>query len=123
MANCFVATVGGSAGVAGFYTLSATGIDASWVPEDVRHRLPRYPVIPASLIGRLAVDQRFRGRRLGEALLSDAIGRAMASDPAVFAIVVQAKDDAAAAFYRHYDFRPISEAPRIFFLPVSYFAT
>jgi ribosomal protein S18 acetylase RimI-like enzyme len=121
LANCFVAVREETREVAGFYTISATGINAAWVPEEMRRRFPAYPMLPATLIGRLAVDRRYRGQRLGEALLSDAVARAMASDPAVFAVVVEAKDDSAAHFYRRYDFRPISSVPRMFFLPVAYF--
>jgi ribosomal protein S18 acetylase RimI-like enzyme len=121
LANCFVAVRAGTSEVGGFYTLSATAINASWVSEAFRRRFPAYPVLPATLIGRLAVDQRFRSQRLGEALLFDAIARASASDPASFAVVVDAKDDAAAGFYLRYDFRPISNTPRAFFLPIAYF--
>jgi predicted N-acetyltransferase YhbS len=51
-------------------------------------------LLPAALIGRLAVDERFRGQRLGSALVMDAARRAAGSDPAIFALVVDAKDDA-----------------------------
>ena len=85
----------------------------------VAKRLPHYPTVPAALIGRLAVDMRYRGQRLGEALLLDAVDRVLDSDPAVFALVVDAKDEAAASFYRRFEFRPLSVNRMSFFLPVA----
>jgi predicted GNAT family N-acyltransferase len=64
-------------------------------------RLPRYPSVPVARLCRLAVDQD-RGRKLGSALLWDAIQRSSRSEIAVFALVVDAKDDQAAAFYHHH---------------------
>jgi hypothetical protein len=61
-----------------------------------------------SRIGRLAVDRRHQGRQLGAALLFDAIARAIRADAAVFALVVDAKDEAAARFYRHHGFEAFS---------------
>jgi hypothetical protein len=66
--------------------------------EDVK-RLPRYPTVPAVRIGRLAVDQRFQRRGLGEAMLADATERALKADVAAFMLVVDAKNDQAVAFY------------------------
>ena len=62
--------------VLGYYTLSALSIDVGAWPEEVARKLPRYPVVPATLLGRLAVDSRLRGRRMGEHLLMDALRRA-----------------------------------------------
>jgi ribosomal protein S18 acetylase RimI-like enzyme len=120
-AKCFVAVASDVARVAGFYTLSATSVGVSDLPPDILRRSPRYPKVPAALIGRLAVDSRFRGRGLGEALLLDAVHRALYSDTAVFSVVVEAKDEAAAAFYRKYEFAPFVGSPRALFLPVGYF--
>ncbi|HEV7880044.1 GNAT family N-acetyltransferase [Bradyrhizobium sp.] len=61
-------------------------------------------MLPAALIGRLAVDRRYQGPSLGAALLFDAIARAVRADAAVFTLIVDAKDDAAARFYRHHGF-------------------
>ena len=51
--------------VLGYYTLSALSIDVGAWPEDVARKLPRYPVVPATLLGRLAVDRRLRGKGMG----------------------------------------------------------
>lgn len=95
--------------VAGFYTLSAASIAAETLPEAWRKKMPRYPV-PVALIGRLAVNQSDQGRGLGSILLADAIQRVVTASQtlAVAAIIVDAKSDKAASFYRHFGF---SELP------------
>ena len=119
VANCFVATPETSNIVAGYYTFSATSIPLADLPADHAKRLPRHPVVPAALIGRLAVDRRYRGAGLGAGLISDAIRRATRSEAAVFAVVVDAKDDAAAAFYLHHSFRPFASRPASLYLPIA----
>lgn len=118
VSNCFVALPDGAAMVAGFYTLAASSIPIHDLADEVVRRLPRYPVLPAALIGRLAVDQGFRGRQLGAALLFDAILRALRAEPAVLTVIVDAKDDAALAFYRHHGFVAFARRPSSLYLPV-----
>ena len=81
--------------------------------------MPRYGVLPAGLIGRLAVDRRYRGLHLGSALVIDAARRAAGADPAVFALVVDAKDDGAAAFYERLGFRRFASRPMSLFLAIA----
>jgi ribosomal protein S18 acetylase RimI-like enzyme len=69
------------------------------------------------LVGRLAVDQRFRGRGLGGALIADAALRVINSEVRAFALTVDAIDDRAAAFYDHHGFRRLVSQPRSLFLP------
>ncbi len=57
--------------IAGYYTLSSTSIPLIDFPEAVQKKLPKYPVVPATLIGRLARDKRFKGEGIGEILLVD----------------------------------------------------
>lgn len=104
---CYVAVELSSGAVAGFYTLAAGSVPLNDLPPDLIQRLPRYPAVPVARIGRLAIDKRFQGQKLGGALLADAALRAARSEVAVFALIVDAKDDAAAAFYRHHGFEPI----------------
>lgn len=101
---CYVAVDIGANRVAGYYTLSAGGIPLNDMPAALAKRLPRYPSAPVARLGRLAVDQAHRGRKLGAALLWDAAMRAARSEVAVFALVVDAKDAQAEAFYRHHGF-------------------
>jgi len=102
---CYVAVEVGGGKLAGYYTLAAGGVPLTDLPEALAKKLPRYPSVPVARIGRLAVDQAFRGRKLGGALLADAAVRAMRSELAVFALVVDAKDKTAEAFYRHHGFQ------------------
>jgi GNAT superfamily N-acetyltransferase len=118
VASCFVlAAADGS--VAGYYTLSATSIALLDLPPVLAKRLPRYPVVPATLMGRLAVHQNRQGQGLGELLLFDAFSRTLRSDIASYAFVVDAKDDAAQAFYQHYGFMPLASAGRRLSLPLA----
>lgn len=111
MAVCYVATHAESGALAGFYTLSAADIPVTEAPPEMTRKLPRYPTLPAARIGRLAVDERFRGRKLGSVLLADAAIRAVKSGIAVVAVVVDAKDAGAEAFYRHHGFIAYGSAP------------
>lgn len=119
VANCFVASPLQSNAVAGYYTLSAASIPMTDLPVERLRKLPRYPVLPAALIGRLAVDRRYQGKPLGAALLFDAIARAIRADAAVFALLVDAKDEAAAQFYRHHGFEAFAGRSARMFLPVA----
>lgn len=95
--------------ILGYYTISNLSIEAVELPPEVVKRLPRYPVLPATLIGRLAVDQRWRGRGLGGLLLFDAMRRSLSTGIASLAVVVDAKDDDARAFYLRYGFRQLGQ--------------
>jgi len=89
--------------VLGYYTLSAHSMERGALPEEVvkKLKLPKYPLIPATLMGRLAVDLKYQGRRLGEILLMDGLERSYvhSSQVASFAVVVDAKENAV-EFYR-----------------------
>ena len=89
------------------------------LPPDETKRLPRYPTLPAVLIGRLAVDRGFQRRGLGELMLMNAVHRTMQDAAAAFALLVDAKNDLAAAFYRRYGFRPVVGRPGTLFLPLA----
>jgi GNAT superfamily N-acetyltransferase len=104
--------------VLGYYTLSASTITADELPAELASKLPRYPQLPVTLLGRLAVDQNHRDKGLGAFLLMDALRRSLdaAAEIAAMAIVVDAKDAAAEAFYRHFDFRPLQVQPKRLFL-------
>jgi GNAT superfamily N-acetyltransferase len=117
-ANCFVALEPDSGTIAGFYTLASTSIPLDAISDDLKRRLPRYPRLPAALIGRLAVDTRFKRQGLGTSLLIDAARRALHSDPAVFAVVVNAKDESAASFYRRHEFLPFVGEPLTLYVPL-----
>ena len=116
--NCFVAVTDDNR-IAGYYTLAATSIPLNDITDADAKKLPRYPVIPAALIGRLAVDQGFKGMRLGGALVIDAAKRAATSDAAIYAMIVEAKDETAKAFYEHLGFVGFRSKPLSLYLPLA----
>ena len=111
--------------IAGFYTLSSSSVRLSDWPEAVRKKLPRYPLVPVTLTGRLAVSQSHRGHRLGERLLIDALQRCHAASRAVgsVAAIVDAKDADVAAFYARYGFVAFPDQPLRLFLPMKTIST
>ena len=119
VASCFVLVSGGDRVPIGYYTLAATSIALAELPEPLAKRLPRYPIAPATLMGRLAIDARRRGEGHGEFMLFDAFSRVLRNDIASYAFVVDAKDDKAAQFYQRYRFRFLIEGGRRLFIPVA----
>ena len=115
---CFVALAEGQR-IAGYYTLASASLLLADLPASAGRKLPRYPTVPAVRMGRLAVDQAFKGQGLGGALLADALDRAACSEIAAFALTVDAKDKAAAAFYRHHGFIALPDSPLTLFLPAA----
>lgn len=104
--------------ILGFYTLCATSVELSELPEEVTKKLPRYPEIPAILIGRLARDMN--SPEVGQLLLADAIARCVrvASEIAASLIVVDSKGDAATRFYAQFGFISLPKLPDRMFLPM-----
>ncbi|EKD77876.1 MAG: acetyltransferase [uncultured bacterium] len=92
--------------VAGFYTLSSMTIESRCLSQAITKKLPNYPLIPATLIGRLAIDKEYQGKKLGEILLMDALHRFCESSKAIasFAVVVEAINKEAVRFYEKYGF-------------------
>ena len=118
VASCFVALAPDQS-IAGFYTLSATSVNLTDLPASNAKKLPRYPLVPAVRMGRLAVSNAHRGLGLGAALLANALQRAASADIAANAFVVDAKDDQAARFYTHHGFTRLPDAALTLFLPLA----
>lgn len=118
VAACFVA-LADEQRIAGYYTLASASLLLSELPVSIGKKLPRYPTVPAVRMGRLAVDQSFKGQGLGGALLADALDRAARSEIAAFALIVDAKDGPATAFYRHHGFIALPDSPHTLFLPLA----
>lgn len=118
VAACFVA-LDEDQQIAGYYTLASASILLVDLPASSGKKLPRYPTVPAVRMGRLAVDQGFKSRGLGGALLADALNRASHSEIAAYALMVDAKDAMAAAFYRHHGFIVLPNSPLTLFLPLA----
>ncbi|MBI1329770.1 MAG: GNAT family N-acetyltransferase [Alphaproteobacteria bacterium] len=117
VASCFVA-IETSGDIAGFYTLAASSLAFDALPVAHSKKLPRYPVIPAVLLGRLAVSRTHQGKGLGAALLADALLRVAQNDIAAYAMIVDAIDDDAMSFYEHFGFVRL-EAPMRLIYPLA----
>lgn len=115
---CFTA-LDASGRVAGYYTLASASILLTDLAERLAKKLPRYSHVPAVRMGRLAVDQDFKGHGLGAALLADALRRAVSAEIAAYAFVVDAKDPSAAEFYAHHGFFATADNPLFLYLPLA----
>lgn len=117
---CFVLVTEADPGrVAGYYTLSQTSVVTQALPEALTKRLPRYPELGATLLGRLARDLAWKGQQVGRLLLIDALRRSvrMSEQAGAVVVVTDPKDPKAAAFYAQFGFRPLDE--RRMFVPMS----
>jgi len=118
VAACFVA-LNTENRVVGYYTLASASLRLTDLPNHLSKKLPRYPSVPAVRMGRLAVDDAFKGQGLGGALLADALTRTIRSEIAAYALIVDAKDELSAAFYRHHGFIALLDSPLTLFLPLT----
>ncbi|HEY6552419.1 MAG TPA: GNAT family N-acetyltransferase [Vicinamibacteria bacterium] len=117
-AICYVLVEKASAKLAGFYTLSSHAIPLTEIEEGTARKLPRYPSVPAVLIGWLGRAVEFRGQHIGSLLLADAIHRLVHSPVGAHALCADAIDEAAAAFYRAHQFRRFASRPLSLYLPL-----
>jgi GNAT superfamily N-acetyltransferase len=103
-----------------YYTLSAYTIEVTALDQSFAKQLPRYPRLPATLLGRLAADRRYRGQRLGEFMLVDALRKALevSVQVASLAVIAEALDEEAARFYIKYGFQAFQQQPLKFYLPM-----
>lgn len=104
--------------IIGYYTLSAYGIRVVELPDAVLKKLPKYPILPATLLGRLAISQAHKGRKLGSFLLMDALYRSLKNTAEIVSIgvVAEAVDEAARDFYLYHEFMPLADHPNKLFI-------
>jgi predicted GNAT family N-acyltransferase len=107
--------------VVGYYTLSAYSIQLDELPGELAKKLPRYPRLPATLLGRLAIASSHRGKKLGRYLLMDALHRSWKATVQVGSVglIVEALDQSARAFYLHHEFESLSGHPDKLFLAMA----
>jgi GNAT superfamily N-acetyltransferase len=107
--------------VIGYYTLSSASVELTGLPPDLARRLPRHKLLPAVLIGRLAVHQRYHGQGIGGYLLMDALRRCLelSEQLAILAVIVDAIDEKAIKFYRAFGFEAFASERGRLFLPVA----
>ena len=117
---CYVLTEEGASSIIGYYTLNAASVEITDLPPDVAKNSGRYPLVPAILIGRLAVDQRYRGKGMGELLLFNALRRILRTGIGAKVVVVAALHDQAAQFYERYQFRRFEDTSLRLYLSVSH---
>lgn len=105
--------------IVGYSSLVYASLDQKLLPTKFVKGLGKYD-IPVMLLARLAIDRREQGHGLGKALLKDAILRTMqaAEIAGLKLLLVHAKDEAAADFYRKHGFEPVPDDPLKLFLPV-----
>ncbi len=110
-----------TAALAGYYTISALTIVPASLPPEMSKKLPRYETYPAILIGRLALDQRYQGQGLGRLLLVDALSRCLdlSTEIGAIAVVVDARDDKARAFYEHVGFLQLLDNAYRLYIPMA----
>lgn len=106
--------------IAGFYTLSQHSVELDKIPEVIAKKLTKYTDVPATLIGRLARSNAYRGAGVGEELLMDALHRCLVNSRQIasWAVVVDAKDEDSAAFYKKFGFREFPRTPMKLFMPM-----
>ena len=119
LAACYILCPPASAAIVGYYTLSASSVELTELPLELAKQSGRYPLIPAVLRGRLAVDQRYHGQGMSSLLLVDALRRALRAGVGVKLVLVDALHEHAAAFYEHFEFRRFEATPLRLYLPVS----
>lgn len=121
LAQVFVLVGSDQTTIQGYYTLSNSSLLLTELAEGLRRQLPRYPKIPVTLLGRLAVDSRYQGQKIGQLLLVDALLRSarQAKEIASMAVVVDAIDEAAVSFYQKYHFLSLPETPRTLFIEMT----
>jgi ribosomal protein S18 acetylase RimI-like enzyme len=118
LAYCYILCESGQQSILGYYTLSAASVDLTDLEPAVARKLPRCGVVPATLIGRLAIDQRYQGRGLGAILLVDAAKRTAETSAAAALMIVDALNAKAEEFYKHFGFVSLSKVPQRLYLPL-----
>jgi len=104
---CFVLNDDYTRDLIGYYTLSSYSIDADAIPDSLKVNAPRnYSRLPATLLGRLAIDLKFQGKGLGEFVLLNALERALDASIKIasLAVIVDPIDKSAERFYSKYGF-------------------
>ncbi len=119
-AIAYVLTDEGHRVICGYYTLSASSAPLGEFPHEITKRLSKYPDVPVTIIGRLAVSLEHQKKGHGESLLMDALRVSFENSfrIASAAVVVDAKNEASAAFYRRFGFIPVGARPLRLLIPM-----
>ncbi|AFZ38013.1 acetyltransferase (plasmid) [Stanieria cyanosphaera PCC 7437] len=120
IATVFVLIDAPDTNIMAYYTLSSYTVEITEIDNSLAKRLPRYPLLPATLLGRLAVDNRYRGQHLEELILVDALKKSLEATEKVasLAVIAEAIDEKAVYFYRKYGFRSFVNSPMKLYFPM-----
>lgn len=121
VAVTYVLTLPRSDNILGYYTLSSISIFPGELPNELIKKLPRYPVLPGILLGRLTVDIRSQGMSIGQYILIDALKRSLqvSSQIGIVAVIVDAKNENAVKFYQHFGFIQLPNNGNRLFIPIN----
>lgn len=119
LAACYVLCERGSSAIIGYYSLSASSVELTDLPADLAKKSGRYRLVPAVLLGRLAVDQRYQGQGMSTLLLMNALRRVLRTGVGVKLVLVDALHERAAQFYEHAEFHRFADQPLRLYLPLS----
>jgi len=100
-----------------YYTLSNAGIPREVIPDDIKKRLPKsYTSLSVTLLGRLAVDTKYKGQGLGKMLLIDALKRSYEASKTIgsMAVIVDPVDENATKFYDKFGFILLPDSKKMF---------
>ncbi|HMG09965.1 MAG TPA: GNAT family N-acetyltransferase [Mucilaginibacter sp.] len=119
---CVVFTMSEDTTIQGYYTLSNASIPAELMPEAIKKKMPRsYEALPVTLLGRLAIDVKFKGQGLGGIILLDALKRSLdisTQSLGSIGVVVDPLDDDAVKFYEKFGFILLPDSGKMF-LPMA----
>ena len=121
LSACFVLNDEATNLLKGYYTLANNSIPQNLIPTEFRKKLPKsYISIPTTLLGRLAIDNRFQGKGIGKLLLIDALKRSYEISKSIgsFAVIVDPLDEDAEKFYDKYGFINLPDSGKMF-LPMN----
>lgn len=122
LAKCFVLIDNEQSKIIGYYTLSALSVSISDIPQERINKGIPYPIIPAVLLGRLAIDDNFQKQGYGKFLIVDAMHKIKNTNIAAALLIVEAKDDNARLFYDKLgfiEFKESNEKHRKLFYPLT----
>jgi len=119
LAACYVLCAQGSSEIIGYYTLSATSVELTELPRDLAKTSGRYQLVPAVLLGRLAVATTFAGQGMSTVLLLNALRRTLRTGIGVKLMIVDALNEGVVAFYERREFRRLESSSLRLYLPLS----
>ena len=120
VATVFVLVDSPETEILAYYTLSSYTVEIAELNEEFTIAVPRYPLLPAILLGRLAVDSRYQGQGFGELMLIDALNQSLKTTSVVasLAVVVEALDAEVVKFYQRFGFQQFKQHPMKLYLPM-----